>query len=242
MINLREPFLVNNQQQSFDSNNLIIGEQHKLCRVLCTNDGVSTVIQLPNNSNNLTVYQALAKIYNKKHINWYKCDLYFVDDHQLIDPYGDAIQLLSSKEIYLEERCLFVISLIPIAINLCVKANYKKTIQSIIQPILDMYQINLINCAAYLNSNASILNVSDFCSIIDNQHVFIVHKNQANLLSPSEINNFINVSISEFLPSSNNKDVLIQFDEYGILKQINLKSRIKLSKNSAISSEEQENY
>jgi hypothetical protein len=82
LINLRGEPLVNNQQQSFDINNLTISEQHKLCRVLCTYDGVSTVIQL-SNTNSLTVYQALAKIYNKKHINWYKCDLYFVDDHQV---------------------------------------------------------------------------------------------------------------------------------------------------------------
>ena len=105
--------------------------------------------------------------------------IYLFFPFKLIDPYGDASQLCS-KEIYLEERCLFVISLIPIAINLCVKANYKKTIQSILQPILDMYQINLNTCAAYLNSNASILNFADLCSVIDNQHVFIVHKHQSN--------------------------------------------------------------
>ena len=135
---------------TFKDNNFIVSEQHKLCRVLCSNDGSSTVIQVqPSLNNGTTVLQALAKIYHKKQISWYKCDLYFVSDYLPIDPYGEAIQLCS-KEIYLEERCMFVLSLIPIAINLCVKANYKRTIQSVLQPILDLYQISSSNCAVYL--------------------------------------------------------------------------------------------
>ena len=130
------------------------------------------------NNGGTTVIQALSKIYHKKQIPWYKCDLYFVNDHKPIDPYADALQLCS-REVYLKERCLFIISLVPIAINLCVKANYKQTIQSIIQPILDMYQIGINTCNAYLN-NYSILNLNDSCSVIDNQHVLIVNKHQAN--------------------------------------------------------------
>ena len=61
----------------------------------------------------------------------------------------DASQL-GSKEICLVERSLFVLSLIPIAINLCVKANLKKTIGTILQPILDSYQIKSTNIAIYL--------------------------------------------------------------------------------------------
>lgn len=62
--------------------NNFISDQHKLCRVLCSNDGVSTVIQVPTNVTQ-TVIQALSKIYLKKQIQWYKCDLYFVNDYQV---------------------------------------------------------------------------------------------------------------------------------------------------------------
>lgn len=120
--------------------------ESKYCRVLCNSDGSSTMIQaIPGQS----VYQALNKIFIKKNIPWYKCDLYFVGDYSQIDQQMDA-QLLGSKEICLVERCLFVLSLIPIAINLCVKSNLKKTIGSILQPILDSYQIKTNNSLIYL--------------------------------------------------------------------------------------------
>lgn len=53
----------------------------KFCRVLCNNDGSSTMIQaIPGR----TVFQALSKIFMKKNVPWYKCDLYFVEDYQVI--------------------------------------------------------------------------------------------------------------------------------------------------------------
>ena len=57
---------------------------------------------------------------------------------------------IASKEICLVEKCLFALSLIPIAINLCIKANYKKCIGKILQPILDLYQVDTSECAIYL--------------------------------------------------------------------------------------------
>lgn len=113
-------------------------------------------------------------------------------------------QVLGSKEICMIERCLFVLSLIPIAINLCVKASLKKPIVSILQPILDFYQIKTEKCAIYLvkkntfannsslkihidesiqtikNSAGVTLNLNELCSTIDGQHVLIVHKHQAS--------------------------------------------------------------
>lgn len=65
-----------------ESNSFLIND--KFCRVLCINDGSSTVIQIQNNAAIQTVLQALAKIYHKKQIPWYKCDLYFVHDYQVI--------------------------------------------------------------------------------------------------------------------------------------------------------------
>lgn len=59
-------------------------------------------------------------------------------------------EMISSKEICLVERCLFALSLTPIAINLCIKASYKKCIGVILQPILDLYQIDTSECAIYL--------------------------------------------------------------------------------------------
>ena len=53
--------------------------ENKYCRVLC-NDGSSTMIQV---SPGMTVYQALTKIFAKKQIPWYKCDIYFVSDYQV---------------------------------------------------------------------------------------------------------------------------------------------------------------
>lgn len=102
-------------------------------------------------------------------------------------------QSLGTKEIYLEERCLFALSLIPIAINICVKANLKKPISAILQPIFDYYQIKLSNCAIYLNSANYTLNLADLCSTIDCQHVLVVHKNQSNrnILSLSLISLYI---------------------------------------------------
>lgn len=50
----------------------------KFCRILCSNDGSSSMIQpLPGQ----TVYQAMNKILSKKNIPWYKSDLYFVGDY-----------------------------------------------------------------------------------------------------------------------------------------------------------------
>ena len=57
---------------------------------------------------------------------------------------------IASKEICLVERSLFALSLIPIAINLCIKSSYKKCIGVILQPILDFYQIDTTECAIYL--------------------------------------------------------------------------------------------
>ena len=59
-------------------------------------------------------------------------------------------EMISSKEICLVERCLFALSLTPIAINLCIKASYKKCIGVILQPNLDLYQIDTSECAIYL--------------------------------------------------------------------------------------------
>jgi len=58
--------------------------------------------------------------------------------------------MIASKEICLVERSLFALSLIPIAINLCIKSSYKKCIGVILQPILDFYQIDTTECAIYL--------------------------------------------------------------------------------------------
>lgn len=54
----------------------------KFCRVLYTNDGSSTMIQTTPGQ---TVYQILKKIFNKKQIPWYKCDLYYVDENSVSD-------------------------------------------------------------------------------------------------------------------------------------------------------------
>ena len=48
------------------------------------------------------------------------------------------------------------------------------------------------------------------------------------VLSPAEINNFVNVSINDFIPSGH-KDTFVQFDEYGILKQVWKKLLFKIS-------------
>ncbi|CAF0758450.1 unnamed protein product [Brachionus calyciflorus] len=206
-INLEQP------QASITLTNII---ESKFCRVLCSNDGSSSVIQpLPGQ----TVYQVLSKIFTKKNIPWYKCDLYFVEDYSPIDPNMDA-QVLGSKEISLVERSLFALSLIPIAINLCVKANMKKTIGSILQPILDFYQIKNTNCGLFLqNSGNCPLNINDLCSSIDGQHILVVHKQQANFFSQNEIDKLIKVSISDFIPNNLN-DYHLQFDEMGVLKQL----------------------
>jgi len=196
------------------------------CRVICINDGSSTLV---NPQAGQTVYQALAKFYTRKQILWYKCDLFFVQDYQPIDQQSDASQLIN-KEIYLEEGCLFVLSLTSIVINLCIKASFKKTIHAILQPIFDFYQINLAVSAIHLNDARAILNLNEPCSIIDNQHVLVVHKQQSNLLSQSEINSYINVSLNDFIPS-NCQDFVVKFDEMGILKQysntITVQSRLR---------------
>ena len=62
------------------SANLTAHIENKFCRVLCNNDGSSTMIQAVSGQ---TVYQALSKMFNKKNIPWYKCDLYFVGDYQV---------------------------------------------------------------------------------------------------------------------------------------------------------------
>ena len=111
--------------------------------------------------------------------------------------------LIGSKEICLVERSMFALSLTPISINLCIKANYKKTIISVLQPILDMYQIKMSNSVIYMvncsseklieekqtnlclnfkNATGCVLNLNDMCSTVDNQHVLIVHKHQSNRL------------------------------------------------------------
>lgn len=160
----------------------------------------------------------MNKIFAKKNIPWFKSDLYFVGDYtviilsyklnpfkiecfQPIDQNMDA-QVLCSKEICLIERCLFVLSLTPIAINICVKANMKKSIISILQPILDFYQIKANNCGIFLviliftkeqfflnlikfekqNSGNCVLNINDSCSSIDSQHILVVHKQQTTCI------------------------------------------------------------
>jgi hypothetical protein len=60
--------------------------------------------------------------------------------------------MLGSKEITIAERSLFILSLIPIAINLLVKANKKKNINFVLQPILDRFQIKSNNSIIYLVS------------------------------------------------------------------------------------------
>ena len=50
----------------------------KFCRVI-HNDS-STIIQTLSGQ---TVYQCLSKIFIKKQIPWYKCDIYFHDEFQV---------------------------------------------------------------------------------------------------------------------------------------------------------------
>ncbi|RNA12906.1 regulator of G- signaling loco-like isoform X1, partial [Brachionus plicatilis] len=191
--------------------------ESKFCRVLCNKDGSSTMIQpLPGQ----TVHQALSKIYIKKNLPWYKSDLYFVGNYSTVDQNMNA-QILISKEICLVERSLFVLSLIPVAINLCIKANMKKPINLVLQPILDHYQINMSSCSIFLLQNSGIqnLNLNDFCSSIDYQNVLVVHKQPSNrILSQNEIDKITKISVNDLLPS--NMDLNIQFDKLGILKQI----------------------
>ncbi len=157
---------------------LTIGNQvdGKFCRVLYSNDGSSTMIQT---SPGQTVYQILKKIFNKKQIPWYKCDLYYVDENNVVDQHVDS-QVIGSKEICLVERCLFVLSLLPIAINVCVKASFKKTIGSVLKPIFESYQIKIPDCSIFLNTTNTSVNLLDFCSNLDNQNILVIHKNQTN--------------------------------------------------------------
>jgi hypothetical protein len=117
-----------------------------------------------------TCHQVLSKFLEKKKLLWYKCDFYFIGDNQVfikffnliiqililnrkimkpIESYMDS-QVLCSKEICIFERSLFILSLIPISINLCIKANKKKNINTVLQPIFDHYQIKSNNCLIYL--------------------------------------------------------------------------------------------
>lgn len=52
----------------------------KLCRIFY-NDGSSTMIIVKPGE---TCYQVLNKIIAKKNIPWFKCDIYFVGDYQVI--------------------------------------------------------------------------------------------------------------------------------------------------------------
>ena len=71
-----------NNESFFSNSSLTIGNQvdGKFCRVLYTNDGSSTMIQT---SPGQTVYQILRKIFNKKQIPWYKCDLYYLNENNV---------------------------------------------------------------------------------------------------------------------------------------------------------------
>lgn len=44
--------------------------ENKYCRVLCSSDGSSTMIQVISGQ---TVYQALNKIFIRKNVPWFKC-------------------------------------------------------------------------------------------------------------------------------------------------------------------------
>lgn len=67
----------------------------------------------------------------------------------MVDQYNDS-QIIGSREICIVERCLFALSLVPIAINVCIKASFKKTVTSILKPILDSYQVKSSDCAIFL--------------------------------------------------------------------------------------------
>lgn len=68
----------------FSNSSLTIGNQvdGKFCRVLYSNDGSSSMIQTAPGQ---TVYQILRKIFNKKQIPWYKCDLYYLNENNVRD-------------------------------------------------------------------------------------------------------------------------------------------------------------
>ncbi|CAF0915606.1 unnamed protein product [Brachionus calyciflorus] len=220
----------NLNQLTPSSNSPLVNQlESKFCRVLCNNDGSSTMVQpVPGQ----TVYQTLSKIFHKKNIPWYKCDLYFVGDYKAVDQNMDS-HVLCSKEICLVERSLFVLSLIPIAINLCVKANMKRTLGSVLQPILDYYQIKTLNCGIFLNPGNLSVNLNDSCSSIDGQHILVVHKQQSNFFSQNEIDKLIKVSINDFLPNNFN-DYQLHFDELGILKQVKKNNSVTSNLNSPV--------
>lgn len=216
------PSLFFNEKESEIVLNSSLSQQldSKYCRVLYSNDGSSTIIQtLPGQ----TVYQILKKIFQKKQIPWYKCDLYYVDEEIVVDQHVDS-QLVGSKEICLVERSLFVLSLIPIAINVCVKASMKKPLSFILKPILDSYQIKTSDCAIFLNSTTILLNLADLCSSIDNQNVLVVHKTQANMLGPEELDKYAKLAVEDFIPNTFQDDEL-QFDDLGVLKQCKPRSQ-----------------
>lgn len=64
----------------------------KFCRVI-HNDS-STIIQT---SSGQTVYQCLSKIFIKKQIPWYKCDIYFHDEFQVVNFERYFIKQLKTK-------------------------------------------------------------------------------------------------------------------------------------------------
>jgi hypothetical protein len=187
----------------------------RFCRIICKSDSSSTIVEInPNQS----IYQNLTKIYNKKQIPWYKCDIYCADNNKYIDQQLDS-SVIAAKDINLEEKCLIVLSLISIAINLCIKVKPTKMILTTLKPIFDMYQINLLDNLIYLNSTKCTLNLYETCAKLDNQHIFVIHKQQSNLLSQREIKRYSNISVNDFI-SPNHTNYQMQVDDLGVLKQV----------------------
>lgn len=180
----------------------------RFCRFIFP-DSTSAVIRVGNSSQ--TIRHAIHYLFAKRGITWYRTELFSFD--QSID-IGEFLSSLAGKEIRVERRILirwdFPTNLF------CIRCDPKRTLQQILQPILDKLQTSMNKYFFYMNDCLIPLNLNEFSGAYDNQRLFAFSKTSSGNPDMSTRDRFKIINdIFDMIPE-NDED--IQFDQHGILK------------------------
>lgn len=178
----------------------------RFCRFIFP-DSTSAVI-LASNSN-LTIQQAINRLFAKRGITWYRTELY-TTDQQSID-IQEPLSNLCGKEVYVESRILIRIDF-PSKI-LCVRCDPKRTLLQILVPIVEKLKYSLKQLVFYANDSLTPLSLNELVGSFDNQRIFTLIRTAADVSSRQKIR-----TANDIFDMISENDEDIKFDECGILK------------------------
>ncbi|KAL3863634.1 hypothetical protein ACJMK2_005384 [Sinanodonta woodiana] len=145
-------------------------EQPKFCRVILP-DGSTTVVCTRAGQ---TINIVLGKLCEKRNMTIASVDIFLLGSDKPLN-LSEDISVLGSKEVIIEKRVLFRMDL-PNKKSIGVKAKPNRVILDVFKPILHKYGLRIDSIEVYLSGHTAVLDLEGLVSLLDNQRVVVVSK------------------------------------------------------------------